>query len=168
MDPDRVALAARAIADELTSIDPSVDWTSRADRYVEDLASAAASMDAVLGSVLDNRRVLVTNHDALGYFADRFGYEIAATVIPGGSTLADPSSADLAELVDTMRRTGLDVIFADTTDSTTLAEAVAAELGTEVSVVILYTGSVGQKDSGADTLIGMLETDATLVAEALR
>jgi zinc/manganese transport system substrate-binding protein len=88
-------------------------------------------------------------------------------VVPGGSSLADPSSAELADLVETMRREDVNVIFAETTQSAVLAEAVASELGEEVQVVELYTGSLGEPGSGADTVAGMLATNTRRIADAL-
>jgi zinc/manganese transport system substrate-binding protein len=110
---------------------------------------------------------LVTNHDAFGYFADRYEFDLLGTVIPGGSTLAAPSSADLAALVDVMKSEEVTVIFAETSSSTTLAEAVTAELGSDVDVVELYTESLGEVGSDADTYIGMLRVNATRIAHHL-
>ena len=110
---------------------------------------------------------MVTNHEAFGYFADRYGFEIIGVVIPGGSTLAEPSSAELADLVEVMEQSGTGAIFAETTQPTTLAEAVAAELGGEVEVVELFTESLGGPGSGADTLQEMLVTNAGRISEAL-
>lgn len=167
MDPDRVAAAAVLIGEALAALDDSIDWTARAGTYADEVAVAAADMDATLAGVAADRRKLVTNHEALGYFADRFDFEVVGVVIPGGSTLADPSSGDLAELIEVMEAEGVRVIFAETSSSTDLARAVAAELGEEVAVVELYTGSLGEPGSGADTVIGMLSTNATLIADAL-
>ena len=168
MDPDRASAAAKAIGSALERIDDSVDWAERAEAYVEAMDEAVARMESALDLVPDGQRKLVTNHDSLQYFAEKFGFEVIATVIPGGSTLADPSSADLANLVAVIRAEKISAIFADTTDSTALADAVAAELGASVSVIELFTGSVGEPGSGAETLIDMLETDSSLIAEALR
>jgi zinc/manganese transport system substrate-binding protein len=66
-----------------------------------------------------------------------------------------------------MEHEGVRVIFAETTQPTQLAEAVAAELGAGVDVVELYTESLGGPDSGAETLAGMLLTNANRIAEAL-
>ena len=85
----------------------------------------------------------------MGYFGDRFDFEIVGVIIPGGSTLADPSSGELAELVETMEDEGVTVIFGETVSTNALAEAVAAELGEDVEVVELYTGSLGDEGSGA-------------------
>ena len=61
---------------------------------------------ATLANVPADERILVTDHDALGYLAAAYGYTVAGTVIPGGSTLAEPSSAELAALAATVRRPG--------------------------------------------------------------
>ena len=62
---------------------------------------------------------------------------------------------------------GVVAIFAEMTGSSALASAVAAEVGHEVEVVELYTGSLGEPGSGADTLVRMMLTNAELIAEAL-
>jgi zinc/manganese transport system substrate-binding protein len=110
---------------------------------------------------------MVTSHEAFGYFADRYGFTVAGVIIPGGSTMAEPSSEELSDLVETMREAGVRVIFTETVLSSALAEALAAELGGDVEVVELYTESLGEPGSGADTLAGMLRTNAERIASAL-
>jgi len=167
MDPGRVAAAADIIAETLSAVDPSVDWEARAEAYRFELMGADGHIVDILNAVPAGARFMVTNHDAFGYFADRYDFTILGVVIPGGSTLADPSSSDLADLVDLMRATGTTVIFVETSSPTALADAVASELGSSVSVVDLYTGSLGAAGSGADTLIGMLTVNAESIAAAL-
>ncbi len=167
MDPLRVAAGAGVIADSLMAIDPSVPWGDRAEAYAAELAAADDTIVAILDAVPGDRRVMVTNHDAFGYFADRYDFTILGVVIPGGSTLSDPSSAELAALVSDMTDAGVTVIFAETSSPTTLADAVASELGTDVSVVSLVTGSLGAEGSPTATLIGLLSTNAEAIASAL-
>jgi zinc/manganese transport system substrate-binding protein len=131
------------------------------------LSEADTEIVEILAAVGDDDRELVTNHDAFGYFADRYDFDVVGVVIPGGSTLADPSSAELAALVEVITETGARAIFAETTQPTRLAEAVAAEVGGDVQVVELYTGSLGEPDSDAGTLIEMLVTNAQRIADAL-
>jgi zinc/manganese transport system substrate-binding protein len=167
LDPLRMAEAAGLIAERLAEIEPGVDWLTRADAYAAELTEVDEEIAAMLTSIPDSSRRLVTNHESMGYFADRYGFEVIGVVIPGGSTLGDPSSEELAALVDLMRQEGASAIFAETTQPSALSEAVAAELGEDVEVVGLYTGSLGEPGSNADTLIGMLLTNAELIAEAL-
>ena len=167
MDPLRVADAARLIAEELATLGSSIDWAGRADVYASLIDDLHSEIESILAPISQDDRKLVTNHDALGYFAARYGFEIISTVIPGGATLAEPSSADLAAMVDTIREVGTPAIFAETIKPTVLAEALAAEAGSGVAVVELYTGSLGEPGSGADTLIGMLRIDAQRIADVL-
>lgn len=167
MDPDRVALVATAIADALEEIDDSVNWHARASAYAEELQAAAQVIEDTLAPIPEANRKLVTNHDSFGYFARRFELDVIETVIPSGASLADPSSGELARLVAAMRDAGVQVVFAETTNPTRLAQAVAAEVGDDVQVVELYTGSIGGPGSGADSLVGMLVTNAELIADAL-
>jgi len=167
MDPLRDAEAARQIGAALTAVDPNGDWAAQAETYASELTSADAQITSILSAVPTDRRKLVTNHDAFGYFAARYGFDIIGAVVPGGSTLAEPSSAELSALVDKMRAEGVTAIFAETTEPTTLADALAAEAGKSVEVIELYAGSLGAPGSGADTLIGMLTTNARRIADAL-
>ena len=167
MDPLRVAEAARLIAQALASLEGSIDWMARADSYASAIEELHEEIQAILTPIPNEDRALITNHDALGYFADRYGFEIIDTVIPGGATLAEPSSAELAALVERIRETGAPALFAETIEPTVLAEALAAEAGSGIEVVELYTGSLGEPGSGADTLIGMLREDARRIADAL-
>jgi len=166
-DPRRVATAAELIAAELNSVDGSIDWKSRARTYVEELDAIDEEIRALLSAVPEKRRRIVTNHQALGYVADRYGLEIVGVVIPGGSTLSDPSSAELAELVHTIQEGDIDVIFTETSVPSQLAEAVAAEIGRDIEIVALYTESLGDAGTSAATLTGMLVENATRMSEAL-
>ena len=168
LDPVRMAAAADLIAVELSALSPDGAWQDRADPYRADLLALDDEIAAAVAVLPEADRVLVTNHDALEYFAARYGFEVVGTVIPSGTTLAEPSSAELAALVEEIERRAVPAIFAETTEPTTLADAIASEAGQEVTVVELYTGSLGEAGSGADTLIGMLRTNARLIVGALQ
>lgn len=167
LDPERDAQTAMLVGEALARAHPSDEWETRAANYVVELLDADAEIEQILAGVSPSDRILVTNHDSLGYFADRYGFEVIGTVIPGGSTVSEPSSADIARLVDVINETGVSAIFAETTEPTNLADAIAIEADHPVRVVLLYTGSLGPRGSGAETLIGMLETNATRVAGGL-
>lgn len=167
LDPLRMAAATRIVAEELARIDSSIDWIGRGNAYADALTTADEDIQATLAVVPPANRKLVTNHDALGYFASRYGFEVVGVVIPGGSTLSEPSSAQLTELVTIVEQEQVQAIFAESTNPEVLADAVAAEVGGEVVVVELFTGSLGEPGSGAATLIDMLTTNAQRIAEAL-
>ncbi|HEX9854923.1 MAG TPA: metal ABC transporter substrate-binding protein [Acidimicrobiia bacterium] len=166
-DPLRMVDAARIVGRRLDQLDPSADFSARADEYAAELMRADSEITEILSVVPAGSRKIVTNHEALSYFARRYELDVIGVVIPGGSTLAAPSSAELAALVDVIEEAGARAIFAETVEQSALAEAVASEVGDDVSVVELYTESLGEPGSGADSLIGMLVTNARRIAEAL-
>lgn len=167
LDAARGAAAAAVIGDRWAE-ETGDDTFRRCGQEVEaDLRAVDEQVRAILEPIPAQHRVLVTDHEALGYFASAYGFSVVGTVIPGGSTLAEPSSADLAELVTDIDSTGAPAIFTNSTSSPDLATAVAKEVGRDVAVVELYVGSLGEEGSGADTYAGMLRTNAERIAAAL-
>jgi len=166
MDPVRMADAAGEIGAALTEIAPDVDWTVGAERAADDLMAVHQEVESILASIPADRRKLVTNHDSLGYLAARYDFEIVGVAIPGGSTLAAPSSAQIAALVGAIRQAGVSVLFAEASSSPALLEAVAAEVE-GVRVVEILEGSLAEPGAPGDTLAGMLVHNAEVLAEAL-
>ena len=109
----------------------------------------------------------MTDHDAFGYFANRYDFHVAGVVIPGGSTLADPSSRELAELVEVIERENVPAIFANTATSSDVVTSLAAEIGRDIQVVPLFEGSLGGPGSGAEDYTSMMVLNASLIADAL-
>ena len=167
LDPLRAADGAAFIAESLADIDPTIDWATAADTYRAQLIEAHEQITTLLEPIPVARRRLVTNHDSLGYFAERYGFEIIGTVVPGGATLAEPSSSALAALVEAIERSDVPAIFADSTTPSQLAASVASEVDRDVAVVELFTGSLGGADSPATTLIDLLLENARRIALAL-
>ncbi len=166
MDPLRMATAAERIGDELERLHPDGGWTERAVAYAGELRIAHADIAETLQVVPTDRRVLITNHSTLGYFAHRYGWEVLQTVIPGGSTTGAPSSAQLAELVALIEAEEVPAIFVDRTRNDALARAVAAEVGHPVAVVPLHTESLTEGGE-APTLIDLLLFNARAIAAAM-
>ena len=168
-DPARMAVAVGALAERLADAVPALDterFRERAAAYVDQLEALDAEVEALLAPISAERRVLVTNHEVLGYFADRYGFEVLGSVIPSLSTLAEPSAGALRELADAIEEAGVPAIFTERSSPARLAEALAAE-GTDVEVVPLDLESLGAAGSGADTYVGLVRTLARRVAGAL-
>ncbi|MFP5332804.1 MAG: metal ABC transporter solute-binding protein, Zn/Mn family [Acidimicrobiia bacterium] len=165
-DPVRMAEAARLIGDALAEIAPGVDTQERAEGLATEMMDVHDQITEILAAIPEDRRKLVTNHDSLGYFAERYGFEVVGVAIPGGSTLTSPSSSQVAELVHAIEEAGVTVLFAESTSSPALLDAVAAEVG-DVRVVELLEGSLAPKGQPGDTLASMLVHNAELIADAL-
>jgi len=173
-DPVRMASGVELIAAELAAVDTTLDageWEQRGAEYADMLLELHEELEAILGVVPPANRQLVTNHDALGYLAARYDFEVLGTVIPGASTQAEADAQSFAELIQTVEQSGVPAVFAENTDSTTLAEQLASEVigrgDLEVEVVGIYTDALGEEGSGAETYPGLLRTTATLIADAL-
>jgi zinc/manganese transport system substrate-binding protein len=168
-DPHAMAAAVGALGAAAAAL-PGVDAAvvrQRAATYATTLDALDAEISALLAPIPADRRTLVTNHDSFGYFADRYDLRVIGAVIPSLSTGASASAADLERLAAVIEREGVPAIFAETTQPTKLADALAAEVGGDVEVVELYTESLGEPGSGADTYVGMMRTDAQRIAKAL-
>jgi len=168
-DPVLMAQAVEYLADELATEVPGLAGSAfddRVERYLTELDELHAEVEAAFSAIPPDRRVLVTNHEVLGYLADRYGFELLGAVIPGGTTLAEPSAAGLQALSDVIRDARVPAIFAETSSPARLAEALAAE-GTDVEVVELYTESLGEPGSDGATYLGMVRTNAARIAAAL-
>ena len=167
LDPQRVAGVLGELADELIHAGADADTVNRClDSYREALEVADAEIAEILDAVPADRRILITNHDAFGYFADRYGFEIVGTVIPSLSTGAETNPALLEELAEIIEHEGVPAVFSETTHSDADIQALATAAG-NINVVQLLTGSLAPDGEEGDTLIGMLLFNANAIADAL-
>jgi zinc/manganese transport system substrate-binding protein len=167
-DPRNAEAAVLAIRDALARIDPERRgaYARNAAAYARELRALDAELRACVAAVPAARRKLVTDHDAFGYFADRYGLDVVGTVIPSLTTQAQPSAGDLAELADTVRRERVATIFSEQSVNARLAEAIARETGA-ASDDSLYGDTLGPDDSDGATYVGMLRHNAAAVVRGL-
>ena len=166
-DPANVALWALAVRDALSARDPAhADvYAANAEAYLAELAALHAEIQAQVATVPEDRRVLVTNHLVLHYFAARYGLRMVGVVIPGGSTSSEPSVQQVLALVEAIRANDAPAIFTDTTAADSLAQQVAEESGAQV--VALYTGSLSEPDGPAATYVDYMRTNTARIVRAL-
>ena len=166
-DPLRVKLVVNDIAARLSALDPDRGDTYRANAsaYNVRLDELHAWTKQQVSAVPEDRRLLVTSHDSLGYFANLYGFEVVGVVL-SITTEVEPSAGDLIELVEEVTENGIPAVFGETTVSERLAAAVATESGAKL--VRLYSGSLGLEDSGAETYIDMIRTNVERIVEVLR
>lgn len=169
-DPARVSQAVAAIADSVEGHVAGVDAgaiQAQADGYTEELTELEAAMEAGFAGIPAAHRKLITNHHVFGYLAQRFGFDVIGAVIPSGTTLASPSSADLNGLTGAIRDAGVVAIFADSSQPERLAQVLAAEAGMDIAVVPLFTESLGADGSGAQTYLDMMRSNTQRITDAL-
>ena len=168
LDPERVIIAVRQIAKELRELDPaSADYyNANRDAYIAKLEELDVWITDSVSVIDDHDRIMVTTHDAFGYFAARFGFTIAGVIIPGGGTELERSPQELAELVHEVEEAGASVVFAEAQLSDRLANTLAREAGIRF-VGGLHVGSLGADDSGAATYIDLMRTNVGIIVGAL-
>ena len=167
-DPRNAVLAVRAIRDALTEADPHgrAIYERNAAAYTRQLRRLDRDIAACIDELPERGRKLVTTHDSLGYFADRYGVEVIGSVIPSLSTQAQPSAGDIAELVEQVHDEGVEAVFPEAGVSQRLEQALAREAGVEVGKP-LWADTLGDEDSGAETYIDAMSANTAALVEGM-
>jgi ABC-type Zn uptake system ZnuABC Zn-binding protein ZnuA len=165
-DPRNAELAVGAISEALAKADPEgrAQYNANASAYLEKLRALDRAVVTCLNEVPATQRKLVTTHDALGYYARRYGIEVIGTVIPSLSTQGQPSAGETAKLIDTIRRARVKALFAESSVNAKVEQAIARETGAKVGKP-LWADTLGSKASdGATYLQSIAANTKTLVA----
>ncbi|GAA3597252.1 zinc ABC transporter substrate-binding protein AztC [Kineosporia mesophila] len=141
--------------------------TARADAYRQELTQLDTEMTNAFTAIPAQRRALVTNHHVFGYLADRFDFRVIGAVIPGGTTLAAPSAADLRDLSTAIEQAGVPTIFADSSQPDRLVQVLASEADIDVEVAELFTESLTAPGEGAGTYLEMMRANTERIATGL-
>jgi len=170
LDPRNAKVMVRNITAALVAADPE-----RRGDYEANEAAYVAEIDRLDGEIaaqvagLSNKK-LVTNHDAFGYYVDRYGLEFVGSIIPSFDTSAELSAADVSAIVSRIKQAGVKAVFSESSLPPKTAEAIGRDAG--VAVVAgedaLYLDSLGPPGSDADTYLKMLRHNTRVVVDHLR
>ncbi|HAV77234.1 MAG TPA: ABC transporter substrate-binding protein [Anaerolineae bacterium] len=168
LDPNNVVVYVENIREGLTHLDPegAAFYRSNADKYAGELNDLDAWIAGQVSLIPAEKRLLVTNHEALGYFAERYGFTIVGTLIESVSSDASPSAKQMADLIDQIRSSGAPAIFLDASDNGSLANQIAEETGVRV-VTDLHLESLTD-GAPAATYIDMMKHNVTLIVDVLK
>ncbi|MGO1235875.1 MAG: zinc ABC transporter substrate-binding protein AztC [Microbacterium gubbeenense] len=164
-DPARMIDVVEALETELGEI--GIDVSANAAAYLEDLAELDAEMSDAFARIPNEHRALVTNHHVFGYLADRFDFEVIGAAIPGGTTLASPSAADLDELATAIDSSGVPAIFAESSQPDRLMQVLRSEADIDVAVIELFTESLTEPGGDADTYLSMMRENTERITTGL-
>ncbi|MGE0135132.1 MAG: metal ABC transporter substrate-binding protein [Dehalococcoidia bacterium] len=168
-DPLNVKIMVDNIVEALAEAfpDDAATFRQNGDAYKAVLDRTDAEIRQLIESIPPENRKMVTNHDAFGYFIDRYGLTYVGAVIPGLSTQGEPSAKDLADLEETIRSEGVKAIFAESSVDPKVAREIASDTNVRI-VDDLYGDSLGEEGTDAATVHGMLLANARTIANALR
>jgi zinc/manganese transport system substrate-binding protein len=155
------------IADGLCAADAASCETFRANAaaYTEDLKALDADIRARIAAVPEARRMVITSHDAFGYFGR--AYDVRFVSPQGVSTDSEASARDVAALIDQIRDAGVKVIFVETISDPRLAARIAAETGAVVGPP-LYSDALSAPGAAGDTYVGMMRHNADAMIAAMQ
>lgn len=167
-DPRNAVLATEAIREALIEADPGgrATYERNARRYIERLRALDREIEICVAKIPPTQRKVVTTHDSLAYFADRYGIEVIGAVIPSQSTQAQASVEDINALVDQVEVEDVKAIFPESAVSGDLERALSRESGVELGEP-LFTDSLGPEGTPAATYLGMMRENARRLASGM-
>jgi zinc/manganese transport system substrate-binding protein len=167
-DPRNAIAAVAAIRDALVAADPDgrAEYEGNARAYTERLRRLDREVAACVERIPPAKRKLVTTHDALGYYADRYDIEVVGALIPSLSTAAQPSAGDTQDLVEQIREEGVEAIFPESSIDPRLERAVARETGATVGDA-LWADTLGPEGSKGATYVESIQANTAALVEGL-
>ena len=168
LDPTNVIVYVDNIREGLTEVDPdgAEIYQTNASTYIDQLVELDAWINEQVAQIQPQHRVLVTNHESLGYFAERYGFTVVGAVMPSFSSDSSPSAQQMAGLIEQIKIHEALAVFLDASDNPDLAKQIAAE--TDIKVIRdLHLESLTQGDP-ASTYIDMMRDNVTKIVQALQ
>ncbi len=169
LDPVSVIHYVENIRDGLTQVDPDGkdSYAQNAEVYISKLRELDGWIRAQIETIPPERRLMVTNHESFGYYADRYGLKIVGAILSSASASAAPSAQELSALIETIRSSGAPAVFLETGTNEQLARQLAGETGIRV-VSGLQTHSLAAPGGGAGDYISMMRYNTELIVQALK
>jgi zinc/manganese transport system substrate-binding protein len=168
-DVNNVISAVGVVRDTLSQLDPageSIYWAN-ADAYIDQLQELDSWIVMQVTSVPLAQRKLVTTHDAFGYLANRYGFEILGTALRSFSTEAEPTARQTADLVQEIRNANVRVIFPESISNPALMAQIAREAGVTLGAP-LYSDALSEPNGPAPTYINLMYYDVGTMVASLR
>ena len=169
LDPNLAKVYVQNIRDALIESDPQGKdlYNINAEKYTARLIELDKWVVEAVKKIPEGKRLLVTNHESFGYYADRYGFKVIGTIIPGSSSASSPSAKEISGLIEKIKATGAKAIFLETGSDPKIANQVARETNIKI-VTELYTHSITELDGPAPTYIDMIEFNTNEIVESLK
>ena len=165
-------LAAERVERALVELDPqhAATYRENAARYQKELDELHAWIKTEIATIPPQQRVLVTAHDAFGYFGEQYGMEVVG--LQGISTETEAGVADVQALAELVASRGIKAIFVESSVPHRTIEAVVEAVrarGKEVRIGgQLYSDALGAPDTPEGTYIGMMRYNVRTIVDALK
>jgi ABC-type Zn uptake system ZnuABC Zn-binding protein ZnuA len=169
MDPMLSIHYVENIRDALTKLDPTgqPEFDQNAQSYIQQLHDLDIWISAQVAQIPVEKRLIITNHESLGYFADRYQFKVVGTILPSASSESQPSAQQIAQLIEVIHQTGVKAIFLELGNNQDLAQRIAQDTGIKV-IADLYEHSLSEKSGPASTYIEMMKYNTLTIVNALK
>ncbi len=168
LDPNNIIVCVENIREGLAHLDPdgAAEYKSNADAYIAELQALDEWILEQVNQIPAEQKLLITNHESLGYFADRYGFTVVGSVLNNFSADASPSAQQMADLIDQIKASGATAVFLDAGDNPALAQQIADETGVRV-VTDLHLESLTDSAPAA-TYVDMMKYNVMQITSALK
>lgn len=168
LDVNRATRYVENIRDGLIQADPegAETYEANAATYIDQLLELDGWIWEQVQTIPAERRMLVTNHEAMGYFAEHYGFTVVSSILPSFSSEAGVSAQEIAAAIEAVKSSGAPAIFLDEVENADLANQIAAETGVNV-VDTLYLESLTDGEPAA-TYFDMMKHNVTQIIEGLK
>jgi ABC-type Zn uptake system ZnuABC Zn-binding protein ZnuA len=168
LDPNLVIMYVENIRDGFIKVDPEGKeiYTANAQAYIVELKELDAWILEQVNQIPIERKLLVTNHESLTYFAERYGFEVIDSILPSFSSEASASAQEIASAIDLIKQSGAPAIFLGDIENADLANQIADETGVKV-INDLYLESLTE-GAPAGTYIDMMKHNVMQIVEGLK
>ena len=168
LDPNLVMVYVQNIRDALLKSDPQGKdlYNKNAEEYTTKLIELDVWIKAEVEKIPADERLLVTNHESFGYYADRYGFKVIGTIIPNFSSASSPSAKEVSGLIEKIRSTNVRAIFLETGSDSKIADQIAKETGIKIATE-LFTHSITEPGGPAPTYIEMMRFNTKMIVESL-
>jgi ABC-type Zn uptake system ZnuABC Zn-binding protein ZnuA len=152
----------------LSQADPANagEYAANAHAYRAELDKLDAWIRTKVAAIPPENRLIVTDHTLLDYFVEQYGFKQVGAIVPGYSSLAEPTAQELARIEDAIAELGVKAVFVGKTVNPALAERLSQDTG--VQLIFFYTGSLSDPDGDAGSYLDYMRYNTNAIVDALR
>jgi zinc/manganese transport system substrate-binding protein len=125
-NPENIKAITLALADYLKK-NLKIDRSAQAQKMAAEFDALDAEIKGQVQALPESKRLLVTGHESMGYFAQHYGFKLVGAIVPGLSTQAESTASELSALSKTIKQTGAKVIFTEVGTPAQVAKTLATE-----------------------------------------
>ena len=163
-----ISVNVENIRDAFIQLDPqgAADYQANADIYIQKLKDLDQEIQEKFEKIPAKKKVIISNHESFGYFADQYGFTIAGTILHSVSTASSPSAQQMVYLIEKIKSENVQAILLELGANTQLAQQLHEETGVKV-VTDLYTHSISPADGPAPSYIDLMRYNVDQIVMAL-